>query len=77
MAISLASNPPGEYYTPLELMPPNGFSGVDVIVHFNDNGLSEHALAVLEVQKFGSAVVDPAPSSFQPTKLSAVEHTVH
>lgn len=77
MAISLASNPPGQRYTPVELMRPNGFSGVDGIVRFNDNGLSEHALAVLEVQKFGSAVVDPAPSSFQPTKLSAVEHTVH
>lgn len=77
MAISLASNPPGQRYTPAELMRPNGFSGVDGIVRFNDNGLSEHALAVIEVQKFGSAVVDPAPSSFQPTKLSAVEHTVH
>jgi branched-chain amino acid transport system substrate-binding protein len=77
MAISLASNPQGARFTVAELMRPNGFSGVDGIVRFNENGLSEHALAVLEVQKFGSAVVDPAPSSFQPTKLSAVERTVH
>ena len=77
MAISLGSNPPGARFTAAELMRPNGFSGVDGIIRFNENGLSEHALAVLEVQKFGSAVADPAPSSFQPTKLSAVEQAVH
>ncbi len=76
MAISLSSNPPGSRFTEAELMRPNGFSGVDGIVRFNANGLSEHSLAVLEVQKFGSAVVDAAPTSFQPTKLSAVERSV-
>ena len=78
MAISLASNPPGAaLHDRPNLTRPQGFSGVDGIVRFSDSGLSERGLAVLEVQKFGSAVVDPAPSSFQPTKLSAVEHTVH
>jgi branched-chain amino acid transport system substrate-binding protein len=77
MAISLGSNPQGQRFTTAELMRPNGFSGVDGIVRFNENGLSEHSLAVLEVQKFGSAVLDPAPTSFQPTKLSAVERSVH
>jgi branched-chain amino acid transport system substrate-binding protein len=76
MAISLSSNPPGTRFAEAELMRPNGFSGVDGIVRFNENGLSEHSLAVLEVQKFGSAVVDAAPSSFQ-TKMSAVERSVH
>ena len=76
MAISQASNPPGARFTAAELMRPNGFSGVDGLVRFNANGLSEHGLAVLEVQKFGSAVVDSAPGSFQPTKLSAVERAV-
>jgi branched-chain amino acid transport system substrate-binding protein len=76
MAISLSSNPPGARFAEAELMRPNGFSGVDGIVRFNENGLSEHSLAVLEVQKFGSAVVDAAPTSFQ-TKLSAVERSVH
>jgi branched-chain amino acid transport system substrate-binding protein len=76
MAISLSSNPPGARFTEAELVRPNGFSGVDGIVRFNENGLSEHALAVLEVQKFGSAVVDAAPTSFQ-TKMSAVERSVH
>ncbi len=77
MAISLSSNPAGARFTTAELMRPNGFSGVDGIVRFNGSGLSEHALAVLEVQRFGSAVVDPAPGSFQPTKLSAAERAVH
>ena len=76
MAISLSSNPPGSRFTEAELMRPNGFSGVDGIVRFNENGLIEHSLAVLEVQKFGSAVVDSAPTSFQ-TKMSAVERSVH
>jgi len=76
MAISLSSKPPGARFTAAELMRPNGFSGVDGIVRFNENGLSEHSLAVLEVQKFGSAVVDAAPSSFQ-TRMSAVERSVH
>jgi hypothetical protein len=31
---------------------------------------------VLEVQKFGSAVVDAAPGSFQPTKLSSTAQTL-
>jgi hypothetical protein len=33
--------------------------------------MSERGLAVLEVQKFGSAVIDGAPASFQGTKVSA------
>jgi ABC-type branched-subunit amino acid transport system substrate-binding protein len=76
LAIGLASNPPGQRYTAANLTRPQGFSGVDGIVRFAENGLSERGLAVLEVQKFGAAVADPAPSSFQPTKLSAAEQTV-
>jgi ABC-type branched-subunit amino acid transport system substrate-binding protein len=76
LAIGLASNPPGARYTVANLTRPNGFVGVDGIVRLGENGLSERGLAVLEVQKFGASVADPAPSSFQPTKLSAAERTV-
>jgi ABC-type branched-subunit amino acid transport system substrate-binding protein len=76
LAISLAANPPGERFTAENLTRPHGFTGVDGIVRFDANGLSRRGLAVLEVKKFGSAVVDPAPSSFGPTKLSATEQTV-
>jgi ABC-type branched-subunit amino acid transport system substrate-binding protein len=76
LAIGLSSNPPGARFTAANLTRPQGFSGVDGIVRFNANGLGERGLAVLEVQKFGASVVDAAPSSFQPTKLSAAEQTV-
>jgi branched-chain amino acid transport system substrate-binding protein len=76
LAIGLSSNPPGTRYTAANLTRSQGFSGVDGIVRFGPNGLSERGLAVLEVQKFGTSVVAPAPSSFQPTKLSEVERTV-
>ena len=71
LAIGLASNPPGARYTVANLTRPHGFAGVDGIVRFAEDGLSERGVAVLEVQKFGAAVADPAPSSFQPTKLSS------
>ena len=76
LAIGLASNPPGARYTVANMTRPNGFAGVDGIVRFGETGLNERGLAVLEVQKFSAAVADPAPSSFQPTKLSAAPLTV-
>jgi ABC-type branched-subunit amino acid transport system substrate-binding protein len=76
LAIGLSAYPPGTRYTADNLTRPQGFSGVDGIVRFSANGLNERGLAVLEVQKFGTAVVDPAPSSFQPTKLSAAGQVV-
>jgi branched-chain amino acid transport system substrate-binding protein len=77
MAISLASNPVGARYTPETLTRPQGFAGVDGIFRFQHGGLSERGLAVLEVQKFGSAVVDGAPGSFGPTKMSAADGGSH
>jgi ABC-type branched-subunit amino acid transport system substrate-binding protein len=76
LAISLSSNPPGTRFTVENLTRPHGFNGVDGIVRFDAKGLSHRGLAVLEVQKFGSAVIDSAPSSFAPTQLSATEQTV-
>lgn len=76
LAISLSTNPPGSRFTQANITRPNGFSGVDGIIRFTPDGLSERGLAVLEVQKFGSAVIDRAPTAFGPTKLSAAEHVV-
>jgi branched-chain amino acid transport system substrate-binding protein len=70
-AIGLSSNAPGARFTEANLTRANGFSGVDGIIRFNADGRSERGLAVLEVQKFGSAVVDAAPTSFEATRLSA------
>jgi ABC-type branched-subunit amino acid transport system substrate-binding protein len=73
VAIGLSANPPGQRFTAANMTRSSGFSGVDGVVRFGENGLSERGLAVLEVQKFGTAVVDAAPASFQPTKLSSAE----
>jgi len=76
LAISLSNSPPGSRFTTENLTRPNGFSGVDGIIRFTADGLSERGLAVLEVQKFGAAVIDRAPTAFGPTKLSAAEQVV-
>jgi ABC-type branched-subunit amino acid transport system substrate-binding protein len=74
MAIQLAASPAGARYTADAITRPQGFSGVDGIVRLNRNGISDRGLAVLEVQKFGASVLDPAPGSFGPTKLSDAGH---
>lgn len=75
-AIGLASNAPGARYTQANLTRAGGFSGVDGIVRFNPDGRSERGLAVVEVQRIGSAVVDPAPASFEATtRLSSAAPT--
>lgn len=43
---------------------PNGFSGVYGAYRFGPDYVADHALAVLQVQSGGFAVVDPAPTSF-------------
>lgn len=70
LAVSLSSNPPGVRYTAANLTRPIGFTGVDGPVRFTAQGSSERGLAVIEVQAFGTSVVDPAPTSFNMTKVS-------
>ncbi len=45
---------------------PDGFAGYDGVFRFRADGVVERGLAVLEVQRRGTRVVDPAPASFQP-----------
>ena len=75
IAIGLSAKTPGARYTQANLTRADGFSGVDGIIRFTPDGMSERGLAVLEVQKFGSSVIDGAPSSFQATKMSAADQT--
>jgi branched-chain amino acid transport system substrate-binding protein len=75
VAIGLSTKAPGTRYTPENITRPEGFTGVDGVIRFSANGLSERGLAVLEVQKFGSAVIDQAPTSFQATRVSAADQT--
>ena len=51
-------------FTPAAIANPNGFSGVFGAYRFGPDSVADHALAVLQVQPNGFAVVDPAPSTF-------------
>jgi branched-chain amino acid transport system substrate-binding protein len=53
-----------ERFTDAALSDPNGFSGVDGIFRFRNDGSAERGLAILEVGPNGFAVVDPAPKTF-------------
>jgi branched-chain amino acid transport system substrate-binding protein len=47
------------------ILNPNGFTGVDGLFRFTDQGLVQRGLAVLEVTPEGTRVVSPAPQSFR------------
>jgi branched-chain amino acid transport system substrate-binding protein len=65
IAISLAgSHPAGQRYTPQNLTRASGFVGIDGPIRFTAAGTAERGLAVLEVQKFGTQVIDHAPGGF-------------
>lgn len=59
IAITLSSAEPGQRFTPEAMTRPAGFTGVDGSLRFRSDGLSERALAVLELQTFGGNVLDP------------------
>jgi ABC-type branched-subunit amino acid transport system substrate-binding protein len=46
---------------------PSGFAGADGIFRLTPDGLNEHGLAVLEVERGAPTVLSPAPETFQPT----------
>jgi branched-chain amino acid transport system substrate-binding protein len=62
MAISLASEPVGQRFSASNLARATGFNGVEGTVRLSPKGVAERALAVLEVQKIGTSVVDQAPN---------------
>ena len=62
LAITLSVNPPGQRYTGATLTDARGFAGVDGTVAFGADGMAERGLAVLEIQQYANAVIDPAPS---------------
>ncbi len=64
LAATLSDGSRGNRYTADRLTRDSGFSGVDGLFRLRDNGLSQRGLAILEVQRFGTNVVDPAPRTF-------------
>lgn len=47
-----------------------GFSGVEGVFRFHDDGTPERGLVVMEIQPGGAVVVDPAPAAFEPGAIS-------
>jgi branched-chain amino acid transport system substrate-binding protein len=73
VAIALSTNAPGQRYTVGTLTRPSGFNGADGAVRFLASGATERGLAVLEVQKFGVSVADPAPGGSVGARAPQVE----
>jgi ABC-type branched-subunit amino acid transport system substrate-binding protein len=65
LAAVLARGQGGEPFSQQAILNPSGFTGVDGLFRFTPNGLVQRGLAVLEVEPQGTAVVSPAPQSFQ------------
>jgi ABC-type branched-subunit amino acid transport system substrate-binding protein len=65
LAAVLARSPQGANFSDQALTNPNGFSGLDGIFRFRPNGLVQRGLAILQVQRGGNVIVDPAPQTFQ------------
>jgi len=72
LAISLSSNAPGQRFTARNLTRPSGFAGVDGLFRLTNAGTAQRGFAVLEAQRFGPRVIDPAPSVFGPTQYSSL-----
>ena len=66
LASVLAKNPEGPDFSAEALTNPSGFVGLDGVFRLNQNGLIQRGLAVLEVERSGARVIDPAPDSFVP-----------
>jgi len=64
LAAVLARNGATSPYTPESLTLPSGYAGRDGIFRLTPQGLTERGLAVLQVQRRGAKVIDPAPTSF-------------
>jgi ABC-type branched-subunit amino acid transport system substrate-binding protein len=54
-------------FSPEVLTNPSGFSGIDGLFRFRNDGTNERGLAVLRVATAGGQIISPAPKSFSPT----------
>ena len=66
LAAVLGQGEAGPDFTRITLTSPNGYWGRDGIFRLMPSGVTERGLAVLEVTRRKSRVLDPAPESFQP-----------
>jgi ABC-type branched-subunit amino acid transport system substrate-binding protein len=71
LAIVLAGDAGGKGFSAAALTRAGGFTGIDGTYRLLSDGTSDRALAILEVQKFGSSVVDAAASLAAPAAATA------
>jgi branched-chain amino acid transport system substrate-binding protein len=64
LVAALVKTQGAQRFTEQVLTNPSGFSGVDGIFRFRQDGINERGLAVLRVGPGGGTVVSPAPKSF-------------
>ncbi len=65
LAAVLARAPNGPDFSVAAITNPSGFSGLNGIFRLLPDGITERGLAVLEMHRTGSTVIDPAPQTFQ------------
>ncbi len=76
VAATFASAGKGARYTLANLTRASGFSGVDGAFRLLPNGISERGLAILEMQKLGPGVIEPAPGlSTVPQAMAGVSQS--
>ncbi len=71
LIVSLSNNPAGQRFSEAQLTRATGFAGIDGLFRLKRNGQLERGLAVLEVGKAGTIIVDAAPASFGPSAVSS------
>ena len=64
IAVQLSSLPAGQRYTAQALGRTHGFQGTDGAIRLMADGTPQRQLAVLEVQRIGATVAEPALASF-------------
>ncbi|HAK62242.1 MAG TPA: penicillin-binding protein activator [Alphaproteobacteria bacterium] len=64
--LAAGAEDPAAQFSDEALTNPAGFAGVTGIFRLRPGGLTERALAVMEIQPQGATVIDPAPASFLP-----------
>ena len=70
LAISLSAEPKGQRFTAANLTRASGFASVDGTLRLTATGYADRGLAILEVQKVGSTIIDPAPASIDGARFS-------
>jgi branched-chain amino acid transport system substrate-binding protein len=71
LAVALSNGPDGARYIPSQLSRASGFDGVDGRFTFTSDGAAERPLAILEVQAFGTKVIEAAPAQALPVATPA------